>query len=90
MALLPLLQGSGHERKKGIRARFSNLRMRHPLKLEYELNHASRLPTSGVTKFNTKRVCLDGNSQEKCLDDNQGISHWKFPGKALWVANGSS
>ena len=59
MILLPLPWDSKCDRKNGIIARFSNLRMQHRLKPEYELNHASRLPTLGVTKSNTKRNVYD-------------------------------
>ena len=41
MTLLPLPWGSGRDRKKGIRARILNLKMRRALEPEFELNHAS-------------------------------------------------
>ena len=64
MTLLPLPWVWGMT-KKGIRAQFLNLGMRHPLKSKYELNHASKLPTLGVTKSNAKKVYLEGNSRDK-------------------------
>ena len=52
--------GSGHDKKKGIRALFSNLGMRHLFKPECELNHALRLSTLGVTKSKAKRTSFKG------------------------------
>ena len=60
MTLLPVPRCSGHDRKKGIRAWFSNLRMRCSLKSECELNHASRLSTLGVIKSKAKRTFWKG------------------------------
>ena len=55
MTLLPLPYGSGRDRKKISEHSFSNLGMRHPLKPECELNHASLSPT-----FDLKSLKLRG------------------------------
>ena len=53
--------------EKGYHSRIYKPQIWHPLKLECELNHASRFPTLGVTKFNAKKTFWRRNSQEKWL-----------------------
>ena len=56
MTLLSLPRDSEYNKKKGSKTRFSNLKMRHPLKPKCDLNHTSRLPTFGVSKSNAKKI----------------------------------
>ena len=65
MTLQPLPRRSRRDRKKVSEHNFQTSEYDTHLKPECELNHASRLPTLGLTKSEAKRVCLERNSRVK-------------------------